>query len=69
MRKRFLFTRIVIKMIRRKIYLNKLQAQINKKFRELRGKEKVRLMEFEKLRKNIAKSLIPNWQILLEDED
>jgi hypothetical protein len=55
---------------RRKVYFNKLQAQINKKFRELRSKRtNERLAEFEKLRKHIAESLIPSWQLLLSEDE
>jgi hypothetical protein len=54
---------------RRKAYANKLQAQINKKFRELKNKKtNERLMEFESVRKRIAESLIPNWQLVLSED-
>ena len=55
---------------RRKAYFDKLQAQINKKFRELESKKtNERLAEFEKLRKHIAESLVPNWQLLLSEDE
>jgi len=55
---------------RGKVYFNKLQAQINKKFRELKSKKiNERLTEFEKLRKRIAESLVPNWQLFLSGDE
>jgi hypothetical protein len=55
---------------RRKAYLDELQTQINKKFREIESKKiNERLTEFEKLRKHIAESLVQNWQLLLSEDD
>jgi pyruvate/oxaloacetate carboxyltransferase len=57
--------------VKLKVYTNELQTQINKKFRELKARsmEEVngRLIEFEKLRKRIAESLVPNWQSILSE--
>jgi hypothetical protein len=54
-----------------KAYANELQTQINKKFRELKARSmeeaNARLIEFEKLRKRIAESLVPNWQSILSE--
>lgn len=54
-----------------KAYANELQTQINKKFIELKARSmeevNVRLIEFEKLRKRIAGSLVPNWQSILSE--
>jgi hypothetical protein len=57
--------------IKLKAYANELQTQINKKFRELKARSmeevNVRLIEFEKLRKRIAESLVPDWQSILSE--